>query len=114
MSGIALALPKFDNSGVAAMAFFLRRGYLVEKNFHGIFLMQPGSGESPIVDAPSLAQGDHFLSHRAGGFRLSQRGGDAFVFDEAANQVGKHRIAVLTGAAQFGGSLEMAHKALQN
>jgi hypothetical protein len=32
------------------------------------------------------------------------------MFDEAANQIGEHRVPVLAGAAQFGSSLEVSHK----
>jgi hypothetical protein len=34
------------------------------------------------------------------------------VFDEAANQIGEHRIAMFAGAAQLGGALEVSHKLL--
>src|SRR5205085_1407967 len=33
----------------------------------------------------------------------------AFVLNQAANQVGEHRVTMLTGAAELGGSLEMSH-----
>ena len=32
------------------------------------------------------------------------------MFDETANQVGQHLIAVLGGAAELGGAFEMSHK----
>src|SRR5881296_1110193 len=62
-----------------------------------------------VVQGAALAEGDHFFGDRTSGFGLGQRGRDAFVFDEAANQVGQHGVAMLAGAAKFGGSFKVAH-----
>src|SRR6266702_4064547 len=110
LGGVTLALVEADDSGVAAVALFLRRGDLVEEDFHGVLLMKTRGGQAAVVEGAALAEGDHFLGDRAGGFGFGQRGGHAFVFDEAANQVGEHRISVWCSAGQLGGSLEVAHK----
>ena len=46
----------------------------------------------------------------AGGFGFGQGGSDAAMFDEAADQVGEHGIAMLELAAQLCGSFTMSHK----
>ena len=51
------------------------------------------------MNGAALAEGNHLLGDGSGGLGFGQSGHDAFMFDEAANQVGKHRIPVLAGAA---------------
>src|SRR5262249_26168100 len=83
---------------------------LVEQDFDHVLLVQSGRGQPSVVDGSPLAEGNHLFGHGTGSLGLGQGRGNAFVFDEAANQVGEHRIAMFTGAAQFSCSLEVAHK----
>jgi hypothetical protein len=110
LGGVALALIQADDAGVAAATIFLAGSDFVEENFYGVFLVEAGGGEAAIMERATLAEGYHFFSDGAGGFGFGQSGGDAFVFDEAANQVREHRVAMGTGAAEFGGAFEVAHK----
>ena len=110
MTGIALALPELNDAGIAAMTLLLGRSNFGKEDFDGVFLVEPGGGEAPIVEGAAFAEGDQFFGDGTGGFGLGQGGCDAFVLNEAANEVGEHCVPVLTGAAQFSGSLEMAHK----
>lgn len=99
LPGVALALAELDDAGIASMPLFLSRGDLVKEDLHSVLLVQARSGEPPIMEAPAFAESDHFLRNGAGGFGLGQGSGNALVLDKAANEVGKHRIPVLTGAA---------------
>jgi len=50
------------------------------------------------MDGAMLAKGDHFFQPRKrAGFGFRQSGGDPFVFDQTANQIGQHRIPVFPG-----------------
>ena len=60
----------------------------------------------------SFAEAEQLFGHWPRGFCLGERGRDALVFDEAAHQVGKHRIAMGTGAAEFGGTTKVTHGTL--
>jgi hypothetical protein len=51
------------------------------------------------VNRVLLAERDQLFGHGTRGFRFRERGRHAFVFDKAANQIGKHRIPVFPGAA---------------
>ena len=92
-----------------ATLILLRWSNFAEQNFRRVLLVQPGCHQTASVNRVLLAQRDYFLGHGTRGFRLGERGRHAFVFDEAANQVGKHRIPVFTGAAQLGGASKMSH-----
>ena len=74
-----------------------------------LFTRQFG-GEAAGLDGAAFAERDDLFGHGARGLGLGERGGDAFVFDEAANQVGEHRVAVFAGSAQLGSSLKVSHK----
>jgi hypothetical protein len=91
------------------MALLLRGSDLIEQNAHGILLVQSRRCYAPIMNGAAFAQGNHFLSHGANGFRLLQRRGDATVFDETANHISQHRIAMLAGSPEFGRSLKVTH-----
>ena len=105
MPGIALALAQFHNPCITAMALLLERSDFVEEDADHVLLVQSCSSHAAVMQSALFAQGDHLFGHRARCFGLGQSGGDPFMFDEAANQVGKHRVAMLAGAAQLGGSL---------
>src|SRR5258705_5670742 len=92
------------------MTLFLAGSDFVEQDLNGVFLMQARGSQAAIVKGAALAEGDHFFSDGARGFGFGQGGGDAFVFDEAADQVCEHGIAMLAGAAEFGGAFKVAHR----
>jgi len=56
-----------------------------------------------------LTKGHHFFGNNTRRFGLGQSSDDFLFLDEAAHHVGKHRIAVLSGAAQLGSSYSMSH-----
>jgi len=99
LGGVAAAQPQPYDARIASVPLFVRGRNFVEQQFDGIFLVEARCGQAPMVDGAAFAQGDHFFGYGTGCFGLGEGGGDAAVFDEAANQVGQHRIAVLAGAA---------------
>src|ERR1035437_2128006 len=109
LGGVALALVHLDDAGVAAVAVFEGGGDVCEEGFGGVFLAQTGGGQTAGVEGAFLAKGDEFLGDGPRGLGLGEGGGDAFVLDEAANEVGEHRVAMLAGAAQLGRSLQVSH-----
>ena len=112
LSGIALTLVQANDSRVAAVAILEAGRNVFEENLGGIFLMQSRNGQTTMMDGAALAERDHFLGHGSRGFGFGQGGCDAPVFDQAADQVGEHGIAMLKLAAQFGRSFTMSHKTL--
>src|SRR5215831_907647 len=109
LGGVALALVEANDTSVAAGAVFVGGGDLVEEHFDRVFLMQACGSEAAIVHGAALAKSDHFFGDGARGFGLGERCGDAFVFDEAADEVGEHRVAMGASATEFGGTFEVAH-----
>src|SRR6266568_1983711 len=71
---------------------------------------QARGGQAAVVERAALAESDQFLRDAARGFGFGQRGDHSPVGNEAANQVGQHRVAMLELAAQLGGAFEMSHK----
>ena len=57
-------------------------------------LTQAGGGQAAVMEGAALAERHHFLRDGAGGLGLGQRGRDAPVLDQAANQVRQHRVAM--------------------
>ena len=94
LRGVTLALVQLHDAGVTAVALFVSGSDFVEEDLHGIFLVQPGGGNAAVVQGAAFAQRDHFLGHGTGRLGLRQGGRDAVVLDEAANQIGQHRIPV--------------------
>jgi hypothetical protein len=110
LGGIALALVQPHDTGVSAVALFLRGSNFGEEDLHGVFLVEPGDGEAAVVNGAAFAEGHHLFRYGTGGFGFGDGGNDAFMFDEAADQVPEHGVAMLAGAAQLGGSFKMSHK----
>ena len=106
---IARALAKFENTSVTAPAILESGCNILEQDFCGTFLMEARHGEAAMVDGSLLAERDHLFSNGTGGLGLGQGRRDALVFNQAANEVGKHRIAMFGCAAQFGRALQMSH-----
>jgi hypothetical protein len=114
LAGVALALIEANDSGVAAVTILLGRSDFGEENFDRVFLMKAGHSKPAVVQCAVFAECHHLLGNRAGGFRLGQSCRDAFVLNEAANHVGKHRVAVLASAPEFGRSFKVSHKEIGN
>ena len=70
---------------------------------------QPRGGQPAMVQGAPLAKGHHLLGDDARRLGLGQGGDDFILLDEAAYHVGEHRVAVLPGAAQLGGSDSVTH-----
>jgi hypothetical protein len=64
------------------------------------------------MNGAALAERDHFFGDGTRGLGLGQSRRHALVFDQAANEVGQHRVAMFGRAAQFGRSLQVSHKFL--
>ena len=62
-----------------------------------------------MVQGTPFAEGHHLLGNDARRLGLGQGGGDFLLLDEAAHHVGEHRISMLPGAAQLGGSYSVSH-----
>src|ERR1019366_8889475 len=112
LGGITLALVELEDPGVAPATLLLRGSDLVEQNLHRVLLVETRGGDATIVKGPVLAERDHLLGDGPRGFGFGQGGGDAFVYDQAADHVGEHRVPVCAGAAQLGSSLKVSHKSL--
>ena len=134
LSGVAPAdAGELDDARVAAHAILKRRGDLIEQDANHVVLTAPlfaellagdslGPGEKPALGRPQpcggqtamvqgapFAEGHHLLGDDARGLGLGQGGGDFLLLDEAAHQVGEHRVSMLPGAAQLGGSYSVSH-----
>ena len=68
-----------------------------------------GEIQTSRVNRARFAEREKFLRHGAGRLGLRERGSHPLVLDEAANQICQHRVPMLTGAAEFGGSFPMTH-----
>ena len=124
---------ELDDARVAAHAILKRRGDLIEQDANHVVLLAPlfaellagdslGPGEKPALGRPQpcggqaamvqgapFAEGHHLLGDDACRLGLGQGGGDFLLLDEAAHQVGEHRVSMLPGAAQLGGSYSVTH-----
>ena len=70
---------------------------------------QPCGSQATMVQGAFFTKGHHLFGNNTCRLGLGQSGFDLTFFDKAAHQVGEHRVAVLPGAAQLGGSYSMSH-----
>jgi hypothetical protein len=127
LSRVTLALIHFDDASVATRPGLKCGCQFFEQDTHNVFLRppflsvslapvqgpgllaKPGSSKATGVESPAFAKGDELFGDRPCGAGLGEGGGDSFMFDEAADEIGKHRIAMRSRAPEFGGVFEMAH-----
>jgi hypothetical protein len=72
-------------------------------------LTKPGSGQTSGMESAAFAKGDELFSNGTGGTGLGKGCGDSLMFNEAADEIGEHRITMRSGAPEFGGVFEVAH-----
>ena len=111
-SGVAEALAQLDDAGVATLAIRSTGRDIGKEFFYGILLTEVSSGETAGVKITTLAKGDHFLGEGPDGLGFREGGLNAFVFDQAADLVREHGIAMSGGAAEFDGFFLVAHGVL--
>src|SRR5207249_8773147 len=114
LGGVPSTLAELDDAGVTAATFLLGGSDLVEQDAHGVLPVKTGSRQTAVMQRAILAERDHFLSHRARGTGPRHGGGHVLVLDQAADQIRQHRVAVLAGAAQLGGSFQVTHTDSRN
>ena len=94
-----MTLIEADDSRVTTVALLLGGRDVGEQDFHRILLVQSRDRQATIMKRPGFPERHHFFGDRPSGFGLGQGGGNAFMFDQAANHVREHRSAMRRGAA---------------
>src|SRR6266581_2462970 len=109
LGAIALAVASLENPGVAALPSGEPRTDLL-KELVGCFTMRDmTTGQTPVVQRPSLRFGDQPLDERAQllGFRLGCL--DRPTLDQRLGQTPHQRELLLAGAAKLSANLTVTH-----
>src|SRR5208283_379554 len=111
--GVAAAMTKLDDAGIAAVAILEARRNLVEQLLDRLVRLQRGEGAAPRGEIVLLAERDHPVGDAAQFLGLGVGRLDSFVADQREHHIFEQRLAMRRGAIELAARVEMTHQLLQ-